>query len=58
MKNKIKYETPCVLENIVVELEHEILGASVITEDTTVETTGQEFVEYDFTGEEYYHKWE
>lgn len=58
MEGKIKYESPMVLEDVIMELEHEILGASVITEDTTVETTGQEVIEYDFTGDEYYHNWE
>ena len=48
MKNKIKYETPCVLEQAVMELESEILASSVVIEDeVTVETCGQEVVEID-----------
>lgn len=48
MKNKIKYETPCVLEQVVIELESEILAASAVIEDeVTVETCGQEVVEID-----------
>jgi hypothetical protein len=59
MKKKIKYEPPVVLESLVLELEAEILGASAVIEDeVTVETTGQEVIDIDMTGEEYYHRWE
>lgn len=54
---KMKYEAPTVNEELVIELEHEILGASVVTENTEVETTGQEYVEMDLTGDEFYHNW-
>ena len=56
---KIKYEVPKILDVTVLELEAEILGASVaIDEDVTVETTGQEVIDVDMTGAEYYHSWE
>lgn len=56
---KIKYEAPKILDITVLELEAEILGASVaIDEDVTVETTGQEVIDVDMTGAEYYHNWE
>lgn len=56
---KIKYEAPKILDVTVLELEAEILGASVaIDEDVTVETTGQEVIDVDMTGAEYYHSWE
>lgn len=59
MEKKIKYEPPVVLESLVLELEAEILGASAVIEDeVTVETTGQEVIDIDMTGEEYYHRWE
>lgn len=56
---KIKYEAPKILDVTVLELEAEILAASVaIDEDVTVETTGQEVIDVDMTGAEYYHSWE
>lgn len=56
---KIKYEAPKILDVTVLELEAEILSASVvIDEDVTVETTGQEVIDVDMTGAEYYHSWE
>ena len=59
MEKKIKYEPPVVLESLVLELEAEILGASAVIEDeVTVETAGQEVIDIDMTGEEYYHRWE
>ena len=48
MKGKLKYEAPTVLEQVVLEIENEILAASVVVdEDVTVETCGQEVVEID-----------
>lgn len=56
---KIKYEAPKILDVTALELEAEILAASVaIDEDVTVETTGQEVIDVDMTGAEYYHSWE
>ena len=48
MEQKLKYQTPAILEQAVIELESEILAASVVIEDeVTVETCGQEVVEID-----------
>lgn len=53
---KMKYTTPEMIENIIIELESKILAGSVITEDTTVESVGQEYVELDLN--DFNHVWE
>jgi len=56
MEQKHKYTAPAVLDDLALELEAEILGASVVTEDTEVISTGQEYeqIEVDMTT----HHWE
>ena len=55
---KEKYEAPKVLEELALELEKSILQSSVVTDDVTVETTGQDFETYDLSGDEFNHLWE
>ena len=58
MSKKLKYTAPAVLEDLALELEAEILGASVVTEETTVETKGQEIEVHDFTDSSFNQTWE
>lgn len=55
---KLKYDSPKLIEELIIELEGEILHASVATEDTTVESVGQEYEEIDFTGDNFNVTWE
>ena len=46
MERKLKYMAPAILEELKIEMEGSILAASpVVTEDTEVVSTGQEYVE-------------
>lgn len=57
MEQKLKYESPVILEQAIVELESEILSSSVVIEDeVTVETTGQEVITIDAS--EFTSNWE
>lgn len=57
--NKKKYIAPALVDDLTLELEAEILGASVVTEDTTsVETKGQKIENYDFTDSNFNQSWE
>ena len=57
MEHKIKYESPEILEEVVLELESEILQGSVVfDEDTEVVSAGQEIVEINF--EDFSSTWE
>ena len=59
MSKKLTYTAPVVLDDLALELEAEILGASVVVEgETTVETTGQEFESYDFSDSSFNQNWE
>lgn len=59
MSKKLTYTAPVVLDDLALELEAEILGASVVVEDqTTVETTGQEIQTYDFSDSSFNQNWE
>ena len=58
MDKKLTYIAPAVLDDLALELEAEILGASVATEDTVVETKGQEIESYDFTTSSFNQEWE
>lgn len=58
MSKKLNYTAPAVLDDLALELEAEILGASVVTEDTTVETEGQKIESYDFTDSSFNQVWE
>ena len=55
---KMKYSAPIILEDLALELEAEILGASVVTEETNVETKGQEIETHDFTDPSFNQTWE
>ena len=58
MSKKLTYTAPAVLDDLALELEAEILGASVVTEETTVETKGQEIEVHDFTDSSFNQSWE
>ena len=52
------YITPSILKTISIEMESGILLGSIV-DNATVETTGQEVVNYDFNNTELFnHKWE
>jgi hypothetical protein len=56
---KLTYTAPAILEDLALELEAEILGASVVSEETTtVETKGQEIEVHDFTDSSFNQSWE
>lgn len=55
---KLNYTAPVLYGDLALELEAEILGASVVTEDTTVETKGQEIEVHDFTDSSFNQTWE
>lgn len=54
----MNYEPPKIIDTLVLELEHEILGASseVIEEEFEVSTTGQEV--YEIQWEDFTSTWE
>lgn len=54
MSKKLTYTAPVVLDDLALELEAEILGASVVTEDAQVVSTGQEYEEINLME----HTWE
>lgn len=45
---KLAYIAPAVINRVSVELETPILAGSVVNNSTTIQTTGQEVVEYNF----------
>lgn len=57
MEKNSKYMAPAILEDVTLELEGAILGASVVDEDTEVVSTGQE-IENHTLPEGYQHTWE
>lgn len=58
MSKKLTYTAPAVLDDLALELEAEILGASVVTDDTVVETEGQQIETYDFSDSSFNQVWE
>lgn len=55
---KMNYAAPAVIDDLALELEAEILGASAVTEDTTVESEGQKIETHDFTDSSFNQVWE
>lgn len=51
------YSVPCVYSECRLKMEGPVMAASIITEDTIVETSGQEIVDHDFTGDEFTFEW-
>lgn len=52
---KVKYNSPAILEEVEMEMEESILSSSaVVTKDTEVVSTGQKVTETDLTT----HSWE
>ena len=53
----MKYNTPHINKVIPIEIEN-LLSSSIVNEDFSIESTGQEVITYDFTKESFNHKWE
>ena len=56
MNDKQKYTAPAVIDDLALELEGEILKTSVVSEDTEVVSTGQEYEQIDL--KDFAHQWE
>ncbi|MCR5351357.1 MAG: hypothetical protein K6E35_02535 [Bacteroidales bacterium] len=57
--NKLrKYSAPVVLDDLTLELEAEILGASAVVEETIVESAGQQVETVDFSDPAFNQQWE
>ena len=56
--SKRMYKTPVVLKTVTVCLERDLLGESLVTKDTKVQTKGQDVVSYDFSGSSFNQEWE
>ena len=50
------YVSPAILEDVQLELESRLLSQSVVTEDTEVESVGQQIEEHSTSGLE--HNWQ
>ena len=57
-KTKRKYVAPAVLETLWLEMDGPILAESVVTEDTEVESVGQEVIDVGLENSDWNHKWE
>lgn len=59
MSKKLSYTSPAIRKCVSVELEASLLAGSVVTNSSTIKTTGQEVVEYDFSaGSTFNSVWE
>ena len=59
MAKKMSYISPAVRKRVSVELETSILTGSVVTKSSSIQTTGQDVVEYDFSdGSTFNSVWE
>ena len=58
MKFKIDYHAPCVLQEMDILLEKDLLVGSVIDSTSKVMTTGQEVKEMDYSESTYSNYWE
>ncbi|MBQ9462782.1 MAG: hypothetical protein IJU68_03905 [Bacteroidales bacterium] len=56
METNKHYVSPAVLEDVHLEMENRILAQSVVTEDTEVESAGQQIEDHMMTG--YDHSWQ
>lgn len=57
MEQKHKYTSPAVLDDLALELEGEILKASVVDDIENVQSTGQEINEIDMSTDQFNHVW-
>jgi hypothetical protein len=55
---KVNYTAPAVIDDLALELEAEILGASVVAEDTEVVSEGQKIETHDFSDSSFNQVWE
>lgn len=53
----MKYNSPKILKIKYIQLYQDLLAGSVVSESTTVESTGQEVVDYDFSDNEFNQEW-
>ena len=60
LKTKLPYSAPRVLEKVSVFLDREILVASVVDKVPTIESKGQDIVQYDYSdpSNNFNHTWE
>ena len=58
MKFKVSYHAPCVLQEVGILLEMDLLVGSVIDSTSKVMTTGQEVKEMDYSQSTYSDYWE
>lgn len=56
--NKKPFETPRLIDQVILEMDQSILFASVAEYIESVETTGHEVVEYNFDSSSFSHTWE
>lgn len=54
---KVNYTAPAVIDDLALELEAEILGASVANDIENVQSTGQEINEIDMSTDQFNHVW-
>ncbi len=57
-KEKIPFESPRVLTRIPLELESSILSSSVVEYVESIETTGHEVKNFDWSSADFNHVWE
>ena len=57
MIGKEKYLSPVIKERVSLFLEGQILTGSVVNKDTSVQTKGQEVVQYDFSTSGFNSSW-
>lgn len=53
----MKYNSPKILKIKYIQLYQDLLTGSIVSENTTVESTGQEVVDYDFSDNEFNQEW-
>lgn len=55
---KKEYQSPRILKIVNIKLGNDLLSGSVVDSSTSVTSTGQEVVDYDFSNSEFNHNWE
>lgn len=58
MKTNKKYQVPRIYAGYMLATEGSVLAGSVFNDESTVETQGQEVVDYDFSGDEFNADWD
>ena len=58
MESCKRYLSPCVIKEVSVSLEADLLGASTVQPNSEVKTTGQEVVAMDFSQSSFNQEWD